>query len=387
MLERRGCAGLVALVVVGFSRQISQYTRLDTELLPYYCLVRAEIILYGGAFAGVAEADEGFSGVAGEGDWGERADGLQLGAFELGASGLGDDGASGLVVWPAAASALGVRMMYYYRCRWCGMEINLGTMNHADSCRGRVSRVIPGPGPAPRLGCDPADDGDGPGVAAGDAGELGQGAVKLHEDLGIASDASPAEVRKAYRKKAKETHPDGGGDAEAFKRVSHAAAVLSDPQRREHYERTGDDGQSSQVDRIREQALSMVASFVAQSLADANAGSSDVRTNAVNLIRRKVQELKAQAARAEQTAKTIERNRKRWKLKAGAKDDVLAAVIVAAMRDVELTKAKLAEQVEVHTRAADMLDGYEYQFEAPPGVAPQWADAATLNSLFSRYSR
>lgn len=44
-----------------------------------------------------------------------------------------------------------------------------------------------------------------------------------YEALGLDSDASDAEIQRAYREKVKETHPDRqGGDEEAFKRVSEA---------------------------------------------------------------------------------------------------------------------------------------------------------------------
>ena len=64
--------------------------------------------------------------------------------------------------------------------------------------------------------------------------------MSLYEDLGLDENASPAEIKKAYRKLALKHHPDKGGDAEKFKKITGAYEVLSDPQKKERYDRFGD---------------------------------------------------------------------------------------------------------------------------------------------------
>lgn len=64
--------------------------------------------------------------------------------------------------------------------------------------------------------------------------------------LGIAREATPEEIKKAYRKKALECHPDRNPNdpkAEAqFKQVSEAYEVLSDENRRRIYDQYGEEG-------------------------------------------------------------------------------------------------------------------------------------------------
>ena len=65
-----------------------------------------------------------------------------------------------------------------------------------------------------------------------------------YDVLGVPRDAGADEIKRAYRRKARELHPDANpGDAAAeaqFKEVALAYEVLSDPQRRQHYDVYGD---------------------------------------------------------------------------------------------------------------------------------------------------
>ena len=65
----------------------------------------------------------------------------------------------------------------------------------------------------------------------------------LYEVLGVGRDATDEELKRAYRAKARQFHPDSGAESdEQFKEVSLAYEVLKDPERRASYDRFGVDG-------------------------------------------------------------------------------------------------------------------------------------------------
>ena len=75
---------------------------------------------------------------------------------------------------------------------------------------------------------------------------VADGLGDLYELLGVRRDASEEEIKRAYRARARELHPDtNDGDPEAeaqFKQVTVAYEVLRDPERRERYDRYGPEG-------------------------------------------------------------------------------------------------------------------------------------------------
>eukprot|EP01118_Nematostelium_gracile_P004921 TRINITY_DN1586_c0_g1_i3.p1 TRINITY_DN1586_c0_g1~~TRINITY_DN1586_c0_g1_i3.p1 ORF type:complete len:197 (-),score=53.82 TRINITY_DN1586_c0_g1_i3:319-909(-) len=67
--------------------------------------------------------------------------------------------------------------------------------------------------------------------------------TKLYDVLGVAPNADESTIKKAYLKLARTYHPDKNPDgAEKFKEIQVAYEVLSDPEKKEIYDKYGEEG-------------------------------------------------------------------------------------------------------------------------------------------------
>ena len=84
-----------------------------------------------------------------------------------------------------------------------------------------------------------------------------------YDVLGVSKDASDDDIKKAFRKKAMENHPDRNPDdptaAEKFKEASEAYEILSDPQKRNSYDRFGFAGVQSDFSRVNARDFSTIS--------------------------------------------------------------------------------------------------------------------------------
>lgn len=187
----------------------------------------------------------------------------------------------------------------------------------------------------------------------------------LYEILGVPHDADHSAIRKAYRKRASENHPDNGGETEMMALVNVAYETLSDPQKRDRYDRTGAYGPDRSLTEEAENAI--CGAF------DGCIEHCDDYTDGVKVIARAFAEkhrlieksLKKTTGRIQQ----LEKRRGRVRKKAGTGVDLYERVLQLKLM-AEKQKHELDQHaLQVVETARKILADYECRVEREPDDA------------------
>lgn len=195
----------------------------------------------------------------------------------------------------------------------------------------------------------------------------------LYEILGVGADASPAEIKAAYRKIAKSVHPDAGGGRDQFQTVSHAFEVLSDPKKRAEYDRSGKDEFDPESTKY-QPAIEILDSLVSSMV-----NALDVRADPIAEIRGCIKrgigtDREARAMLCDKEAKLAKllSRVKPGKSSHGALKHIFNQKLLLLRERIEM----VTEHIIVLEHALELLDGYSFEPDEEP---------ARLQSLFIKY--
>lgn len=184
-----------------------------------------------------------------------------------------------------------------------------------------------------------------------------------YEVLGVGEDATPLEIKRAYRKLAKKTHPDAGGSREAFQAVNAAYAVLSDPDKRSHYDRTGEI-KDDEPDNAIEIIVSMFNSILAEDV--------PLYVDYVKLMKKTLKQTVTRLNEQVEVYKT-KRNRYekliiRFKAKKKEGSNIFKGVLTSKIENLDADIERVSKSVIDTDRAAELLEGYMFLADEEPKV-------------------
>jgi curved DNA-binding protein CbpA len=196
--------------------------------------------------------------------------------------------------------------------------------------------------------------------------------MTLYDDLGLAPDAAPDDIAKAHRQLVRATHPDSpSGDRAAFERVQRAYETLKDPDRRAHYDRTGDGEMPREDLERRDEILAILNSAVGRLLASEtfDPARDDLRLKIKELLAPGREQLAAQERATRQELKRTEDVRRRLKRnkRRDTKPAFLLGILDQNIESLKMGLTKILANIEMHRTMIEEMDSYLYEVDpAPP---------------------
>ena len=185
--------------------------------------------------------------------------------------------------------------------------------------------------------------------------------MTLYEILGVKTKADKKVIKNAYRDKAREFHPDKGGNKQAFALIAKAYDILSDSDKRNRYDKTGIE---SGVDIATQKAYGLLQSIFTDILE--KIGCEEILSfNVIRQMEKRLDTAFSKIVAEKKTdikkRKTLEKIIKRIEHK--NKHNAFSVIILEEIKKENLGVQRKIEQIETIEIARKMLKDYNYRFD------------------------
>lgn len=195
-----------------------------------------------------------------------------------------------------------------------------------------------------------------------------------YQILGVAPNATAAEVEFAYKNKVKQYHPDAGngGTPGHVSALTEARKLLTDQTRRERYDRTGvfeeAVGDNRETRAITQARIAIDSVLVACQNDGIALDKVDIVAQAIKGLQLGLSEAKKARAAALAGIREIREVGQRFRPKDPSKDNFFAKSFEARARGAEDLQAKNLDSMKEALRAIEILQEFEYDWDRPGKV-------------------
>lgn len=190
-----------------------------------------------------------------------------------------------------------------------------------------------------------------------------------YEVLGVSQEATLEEIKKKFRELSKKHHPDiVGGDEEIFIEINIAYKVLSNEEKRKHFDEFGF------VDEINDSLIEKVANSKLVELCEnwlngvIKCATTQNKIKPLSLyFREQVREVKSQIKQKELDLKMIKKDLKRVSKRVSHKKDsqtVLHNLIQQKLKEIKIQQYQIKCDSSMINKLEEMLNEYEYEADS-----------------------
>lgn len=193
--------------------------------------------------------------------------------------------------------------------------------------------------------------------------------MDLYEELGVKKTASKEEIKKAYRKRSKETHPDLNPDdpekAEQFGALTRAYNILSDEEKRRQYDAGEDPETISKVTTEKDRALAAVVQLFFRVLEHADPARHDVFKIMKEMIGDSIKNFHSEIRRLEKENLKYEAIKRRISNKR-SQENIFISSLEATIRSNNDSQEKQREEIRTAELSIEILDDYQWERDEIP---------------------
>jgi len=203
--------------------------------------------------------------------------------------------------------------------------------------------------------------------------------MTLYDELGVDKTASEDEIKAAYKKAAKRTHPDAGGDAEAFEKIKQAKRVLLNANARKKYDDTGAIDES-ELRNAQDQAFSTAMQAIYNAIAHFETTGSDLlKCDLVGEASRQLGNDIASCEKSirgtEKAALKLQELASRFRPKARDGNNRIAIALKTRAAEFARLIAQHKERLAILIIARDVVDAHVFDYEKNADMEEPVVDA------------
>lgn len=184
-----------------------------------------------------------------------------------------------------------------------------------------------------------------------------------YDTLGVPRDATQDEIKQAYRRRASGAHPDKGGSTDDMQAINRAHEVLSDPERRAEYDRTGSDAEVAPMEEV---ARGMLLDLFRKLL---DGDCNDILGEAKTLILLHRGRQHTEIVRAHHKRSRLVKRSKKVRVKKG--ENLVQMLIDQQIKHIDETIPEMERSLGLYDLCTTMLTNYEQDAEPAKTNQPE----------------